>query len=149
MGCCWCRSKVHITEDPSVRAYTTVGPTGLIYSFEGDVLSRCCSYDGMMYVKGNRLCYENSFGPETLCCGCSRRSWKLSGIQKIALIQNENVLVQMGNFFYTIPLNPGLKIEIVNSFGLPFTMCVSMPDAENFHTQLKQILAEASTQAKI
>ena len=45
---CYIRQQKWITEDSSVCAYTTVGPTRL---FESDVLGRCCCYNGMMYQK--------------------------------------------------------------------------------------------------
>ncbi len=59
-------------EDPDILTHTRVGPVGVTYDCLGSVvLSKFSCYDGIMYIKGDRLCYENSFCAETLCCECT------------------------------------------------------------------------------
>ena len=82
-------------EDPDILTHTRVGPVGVTYDCLGSVvLSKFSCYDGIMYIKGDRLCYENSFCAETLCCECTRRSWKLSGIKGVELVENESVEIK-------------------------------------------------------
>ncbi len=133
MGCFICRPMTQVTDDPGILTHTRVGPVGVTYNCLGyDMPSRNSVYNGIMYIKGNRLCYENSFYDETLCCECTRRSWKLSGIKGVELVENETVEITVKYATYTIPMRPGLMITLENCF----VMYVSMPDAVNFSMKL-------------
>jgi len=135
MGCCVCRPKEEVTEDPDVIMYTKVKGTALFHSWGSIMLSGACN--GLIYVKDGKLCYEATMGSR-MCCKCLKRSWDLSLVKQITVVHNETVMVPGRRMVHFISLNPGLKISIQYGGGAVHTLVTSMPDAVNFSAQLGQ-----------
>jgi len=82
MGCCCCRPTTwtctDVREDPDVRMYADTYRPGS-WNFH-------CSPFGIIYVKGQYLYLEVK--PEYCICRCRTKSWKLSEINAVEVVDN-------------------------------------------------------------
>ena len=136
MGCCACRPETDVLNDPSVTLRTMVGDVVFIGRY-GNYMNRGLGVHGLMYVKDGMLCYD-LLCFSRLCCRCCSRSYSVSDITDIEVVQNDIVMFARGDF---IALQPGLKITIKSSESdsIKTVIAVAMPNAEQFASQLKQL----------
>ena len=136
MGCCICRPKKEVTEDPDVVMYTKVGGSAILYPSHSHMLS---NFSGLLYVKDDQLCYEAACGSR-LYCQCFREAWHLSEIKHIRVVHGETVVVPGNKVVHVISLNPGLKITLQkHPHAGTFTFVTAIADAENVSTQLAEL----------
>lgn len=147
MGDCLCRPRREVTENPSVLFYTEVKETFLLWPYNHELANSSIFNGGLMYVEaGNRLCFESTWCG-CIGCECVKRSWDFTHIRNVSVILDERFIFHAGKADYNIRMNPGLKIELVNSTGVFITMLSNMPDAINFSNKLRQCLYGSSVGA--
>ena len=129
MGCCLCRPITEVTEDPEVTLHTEVGAVAIIDNLGTDLISSASQ--GLLYVRGNRLCYESTVGSK-LCCRHNQTSWYLSQLRDVRVVHGETVLVPMAK----VALNPGLRVTFEKSNGSIGTLAMAMPAAVTFRSAL-------------
>lgn len=135
MGCCACRPKTEVTEDPDVIMYTRTGGAALIYPIFSEPLTGMFG-NGLLYVKDGMLFQETTCGSK-LYCECFKKSWDLSAIQSVEYVENDSVVLTTGRTVQVLTMKPGLKIKLVGDAML----VAHIPDAENFKTQLDEHLS--------
>ena len=140
MGCCICRPKVEVTEDPTVLFYAKTGRAALISACYSEVLNGIFG-GGILYVKNGMLCYETTCGSK-LCCKCFKKSWILSSIQSVNFVANDSEIVLAGRTPHVITMNPGLRIRITGRGGVDCTLIAGVPDAANFQQQLNNLISK-------
>ena len=91
MGCCICRPKVEVTEDPTVLFHTKTGRAALVFGFGGESLNGVCG-GGILYVHENTLSYESTCSSR-FCCKCLKQQWELSSIQSVNLVENGSEII--------------------------------------------------------
>lgn len=143
MGCCSCRSKAAVTEDPDVSLYTMVGKTAVFSSHGSNMISK----HGLLYVKKGELFHEKILGSR-LCYKCLKTCWPLSEIKQITVMNEESLTVSGSKSTTALFLNPGVKMIFQDSEGNCQTLvtslpCTSVDDADNFSTKLRQCVDAA------
>lgn len=135
-----------MTDDPDITLYTMVGKTAMFNQHGSSMISN--PYHGFLYVKDGQLCHENTFASRL--CKCTKKSWPLSEIKEITVMNGERVRVSDGsNSAQFIFLNPGVKIIFQGPDGNCKTLVSSLPYAaenyaEKLSTKLHQCVAAAS-----
>lgn len=120
-------------QNPAITTYTDVGDIVIAHGIVIRQVKGCCS--GLMYIKGDYLCYEMKCG-SNLCCTCHRYRFKLLHIDIVDILNDQTLRLLGGS----IHLSPGLRITAYPNI----TVLVAMPDAAIFGPQL----AEASNRVK-
>lgn len=143
MGCCSCRSKAVVTEDPDVSLHTLVGKTAIYHSHGSKMLSK----QGLLYVKKGELCHETAMG-NRLSHKCLKKAWPLSEIKQITVMNGETLTVAGPKSAKGLSLNPGVKMIFQDSEGNCQTLVVSLPHtsvdyADSFSTQLRHYVDTA------
>ena len=133
MGCCICRPKVEVTEDPTVLFHTRTKRAALSHGFGTEVLNHICG-GGILYVRDGTLSFEATCGSR-LYCKCFRKTWALSNIHSVEFVENDSITVLQGNAVHIITMNPGLKIRI-SGRGSDAVFYAGVPDAAGFQRQL-------------
>lgn len=147
MGCCGCRPKTEVTEDPNVVMYTPMG-SFIMVDQSG---SGAQNDTGLLYVKDNRLCCEATVGSK-LCCKCCKNSWSLSKVKAVKVMNSGERVT------YNLPRrglrhegeivlsSDALMISILNNQGGTNTLLAYMPDAQNFGPQLSKYINVADNE---
>lgn len=143
MGCCSCRSKAAVTEDPDVSLHTVVAKTAMFNSHGSKMIGK----QGLLYVRKKKLCHEKILGSK-LCYKCLKTSWPLSEIKQITVMDGESLIVS-GSKSKPLFLKPGVKMIFQDCKGNCQTLVTSLPHttvdyADHFITQLRQCVDAAS-----
>ena len=137
MGCCCCRSKLTVAEDPTISLYTMVGRAA-VYHRHG---SKLIGKQGLLYVKNEELCHERTVGSK-ICYKCLKTSWPISELKQITVMDKERLTVAGLKSGQVLFLNPGVKMIFQDPEGNCQTLVVSLPNtslnyAEGISTQLQ------------
>ena len=154
MGCCCCHPTTWICtdvrEDPDIRMYADTYRPGS-WNFH-------CSPFGILYVKGEYLYLEVE--PEYCICRCRTKSWKLSEINAVEVVDNGYATITREEFYYhfddphivheEVPNAPDLII--VPSSGrnmkVKLTERLSLSAARTYAQNLQQLCQDTSDSAR-
>ena len=124
--------------------YSVVGVTAT--TWPGGPTPVVVSLNGLIYVKDGTLYHEATFGSR-LDCKCMRRSWELSEVQQIRVIEGEDARVlnsPSSSSARTINLNPGLRIELSGERVVVIAMSYTTVEyAREFNVHISQCVDKA------
>ena len=139
MGSCFCFPVSSVTEDPSVVMYTEVGKAIISHQQSGIVMEASL-FDGMVYVRGDRLYYNSKYGDEFWCTCTSGSDWFVSDIRNIEVITGDITFNYSNGLNRHISMNPGIRI----TFRDNTILMAAMPDAINFSLKLRSYQSDPS-----
>lgn len=135
MGGSVCKTTAKVMADPDVLMYASVRDTALLDAYGDKLISG--SINGMLYVKGNQLCYQ-----AVIVKGrwkkCVQRRWDLSQVTHMTVLRNQKVRVWCHRQPNFVSMNPGLKVSLLSRSGHSQSLVTSMSDVEQFSTRLAQ-----------